>query len=382
MAVHVDSSHQSDGHAAPLGCSAAASSVHHAELSDAGLLVAMRVMSSPDELPRILGVLYSREGLRALPRLRLVCSLWRDTLGDVVRRCGGLSLPAHGAVAPFGVMAPTYPLALADGTVAVGDVGPLRTRGETSHGRVRLLSPRGVPQRAIGIDYPRGLASDGDHLYVVNSVRDTVLMVRLSDGKVLATASGDGRMFGLEGVAHSEGSLYVADVGRGRILVFDTSPVLRYRRAYGGSGATRGQFNRPTGVAARGGEVYVADTANHRVQVISGAEGTCLRVFGAAAGSEAAPGQDPLGTRAGEFVLPRGVALDAAGTRLFVAEQKRVQVISSLSGMPLQVLALPGAGTLWGLCVSEQPDDSHVLVVDNFRQAVIVIELCDAGVSW
>ena len=122
--------------------SAAASSAHHSSAapSEAGLLVALQVLSSPDELPRILGVVYSREGLRALPQLAPVCSLWRDTLGDVVRRCGGLSVPAHGTVAPsFGVMAPTYPLALSDGTVAVGDVGPLRTRGETSHGRVRRL---------------------------------------------------------------------------------------------------------------------------------------------------------------------------------------------------------------------------------------------------
>ena len=43
--------------------------------------------------------------------------------------------------------------------------------------------------------------------------------------------------------------------------------MLRYRRAHGGPGAARGQFNRPTGVAARGSEVFVADTANHRVQV-------------------------------------------------------------------------------------------------------------------
>ena len=121
--------------------SAATSSAHRAAPSEAGLLVAMQVLSSPDELPRILGVVYEREGLRALPRLAPVCSLWRDTLGDVVRRCGGLSVPAPGTVASFGVMAPTYPLALADGTVAVGDVGPLRTRGET-----RCLDTCAMPQ--------------------------------------------------------------------------------------------------------------------------------------------------------------------------------------------------------------------------------------------
>ena len=227
---------------------------------------------------------------------------------------------------------------------------------------------------------------------MVNSVRDTVQMARLSDGKVVATVPGDGRVFGAEGVAYSQGALYVADVGRGRIIVFDTSPVLRYRGAHGGPGAARGQFNRPTGVAARGSELFVADTANHRVQVLNGTDGTCIRAFGAAGGGQS--------TRAGEFTLPRGVALDAAGVRLFVSEQKRVQVVSSQTGMPLQVLPLPGAGTLWGLCVSERPRDrvahgdhhnhhhnhqhnvNHVLVVDNFRQAVIVLELCDVGVAW
>ena len=141
VVVRVDSPRASGRPLANTHSPAAASSAQHAAPSEAGLLVAMQVLSSPDELPRILGVVYEREGLRALPRLAPVCSLWRDTLGDVVRRCGGLSVPAPGTVASFGVMAPTYPLALADGTVAVGDVGPLRTRGET-----RCLDTYAMPQ--------------------------------------------------------------------------------------------------------------------------------------------------------------------------------------------------------------------------------------------
>ena len=100
----------------------AAASANHAAASEAGLVIAMQVLSSPDELPRILGVVYEREGLRALPKLAPVCVLWRDTLVDVVRRCGGLSLPAPGTVGSFRVMAPTYPIALADGTVVVGRI--------------------------------------------------------------------------------------------------------------------------------------------------------------------------------------------------------------------------------------------------------------------
>ena len=334
-----------------------------------GLLVALRVLSSPDELPRILGVVYEREGLRALPHLAPVCTCWCYTIRDVVNRCGGLRL-ADGAFE--GVMGPTYPLSLGPGSLALSDVGPIRTRGETFNGRIRILSAHGVPRRSLGVDYPRGMATDGEHVYVVNSVRDAVHKVRLADGTLLETgpAGGDGRMFGAEGVAYADGSLFVADVGRGRIVAFDTRPQLRWRRQFGGPGAGRGQFNRPTGLAAGGGELFVADTSNHRVQVLQPSDGQCVRCFGAA--------PPAAGDRAGEFTLPRGVAIDASGARLYVAEQRRVQVLAVQSGMPLQVLAIPGAGTLWGICVTEQ----HVHVVDNFRQSVLLLELCNLGVAW
>ena len=122
LIVRMDSPHTSGRPTANTGGSGerAAASANHAAAAEAGLVIAMQVLSSPDELPRILGVVYEREGLRALPKLAPVCALWRDTLVDVVRRCGGLSLPAPGAVRSFGVMAPTYPIALADGTVVVG----------------------------------------------------------------------------------------------------------------------------------------------------------------------------------------------------------------------------------------------------------------------
>ena len=124
VVIRIDSPHTSGRLTANTGGSGerAAASANHAAAAEAGLVIAMQVLSSPDELPRILGVVYEREGLRALPKLAPVCALWRDTLVDVVRRCGGLSLPAPGTVGSFGVMAPTYPIALADGTVVVGRV--------------------------------------------------------------------------------------------------------------------------------------------------------------------------------------------------------------------------------------------------------------------
>lgn len=350
--------------------------------SEAALLVITTVMYSPDELPRVLGFAYQQEGLRAMPRLVPVCSFWRDTMVTVVRRCGGLRLwGGIGPMAPcFGVMGPTYPLVVSPTCVAVGDVGPIKTHGETRSGRIKLLTPHGEPQRSVGVDYPRGMATDGTHLFVINSLRDTLQKLRLSDGAMVEVAQGDGRMFGAEGVAYSDGVVFVSDVGRGRIGVFDTQPALKWRQAYGSPGQSKpgqpaagGQFQRPTGIATHGLELFVADTSNHRIQVLLTVDGHFLRAFGGTG-----PGERGEGERAGEFRLPRGVAVDPTGAKLFVAEQKRVQVLTTQFGVPLQVLPIPGAGTLWGISVGPQ----YAHVVDNFKQRVTVLKVCNEGVSW
>ena len=93
VVVRVDSPHTSGRPTASVAGGsgerpAAAASANHAAPSATGLVIAMQVLSSPDELPRILGVVFEREGLRALPKLAPVCVLWRDTLKDVVPHPG------------------------------------------------------------------------------------------------------------------------------------------------------------------------------------------------------------------------------------------------------------------------------------------------------
>src|SRR5579859_4520631 len=58
----------------------------------------------------------------------------------------------------------------------------------------------------------------------------------------------------------------------------DTYPFLF---SIGESGAGNGQFNQAWGMAVRLGEIYVADTANNRVQIF-GLDGTYLEQFPAA----------------------------------------------------------------------------------------------------
>jgi sugar lactone lactonase YvrE len=73
-----------------------------------------------------------------------------------------------------------------------------------------------------------------------------------------------------------DGSLYVSDgYGNCRVHRFDPAGHLLY--SWGESGTGPGQFQLPHGIAVdSGGQVYVADRENSRVQIFS-AEGTWLR---------------------------------------------------------------------------------------------------------
>jgi sugar lactone lactonase YvrE/Tfp pilus assembly protein PilV len=116
-------------------------------------------------------------------------------------------------------------------------------------------------------------------------------------------------------------TLYVADTGSNKIRKIATGAVVT---TYSGSGtagfadnASGGlaQFKAPTGVAvAPNGVVYVADTGNSRIRAI--ATSTATSTF---AGSASVGATNGVGTSA-TFNGLSGLAVDAAGTFLYVAE--------------------------------------------------------------
>ena len=63
----------------------------------------------------------------------------------------------------------------------------------------------------------------------------------------------------------SDGSIYVADTGNHRVVVFDSSG--RWMKEIGGLGLGSYQFNRPSDVTAKSGlDILIADTGNDRIQ--------------------------------------------------------------------------------------------------------------------
>nr|NCR42073.1 6-bladed beta-propeller [Microcystis aeruginosa W13-11] len=113
----------------------------------------------------------------------------------------------------------------------------------------------------------------------------------------------------------SGGNIYVADTFNSRVQVFNPSGV--FQSAFGSFGTGDGEFSFPNGIAVgSGGNIYVADTFNSRVQVFN-SNGVFQSAFGSG------------GSGDGEFFIPVGIAVDGGGN-IYVADARnnRVQVFS------------------------------------------------------
>ena len=132
------------------------------------------------------------------------------------------------------------------------------------------------------------------------------------------------------------GELYVADTHNHRIQWF--TPQGKLIKTWGRLGNAPGEFNTPRGLTVDVfGNVWVADHTNQRVQKFS-YDGRLLGVFGAH-GGDGTPGSGP-----GEFFEPRGMYSDADGN-IYVAEMvnHRVQVLRN-DGTFLRMWGKGGTG--------------------------------------
>lgn len=116
------------------------------------------------------------------------------------------------------------------------------------------------------------------------------------------------------GVAVSQlGDIFVADSVNHRVAVFDRNGA--FRETLGGFGAGPGQFNYPTGLAVSGHKLYVADFYNQRVQVLS-FSGKQLSVIPSARDRQ----------KLGPVVMPVTVATDSQGN-LYVSDLSSQRIL-------------------------------------------------------
>ncbi|UCF33407.1 MAG: hypothetical protein JSV78_13845 [Phycisphaerales bacterium] len=181
------------------------------------------------------------------------------------------------------------------------------------------------------VSVPAGIAYGAGHVYVCDVGLNVVHDWDLSTGR--------GRRLGEEGectlskpvavAVGEDGTVYVADTGLSAVAVFDVEGNLTRtikvpdREAY-----------RPVAVAVREGKLYVADVANHCVDVISTADDSLVAVL------------DGTGSETGRLHYPTGVATCTKGN-IYVSEMlnARVQVFNTEHKA---VLSMGGLGDRYG----------------------------------
>ena len=214
---------------------------------------------------------------------------------------------------------------------------------------LREYDPSG---RYTSLHHPRGVAvaASGD-LWIADTYGTDLKEVSPSGEQLDSIGTGSNP----EAITISGGDIWVL-LDDDKLAEYGESGALL--REVGGAGTGHGQFVAPTAIAAdHEGDVWVADTGNHRIQEL-GPEGEFLR----AAGSQ--------GTGAGQFASPEGIAVepdgevwvaDAANHRLERFDghgeyQGQASLLEADTGTQVPALAIGSEDSIWVL----DADNDHL----------------------
>jgi uncharacterized protein (TIGR03437 family) len=258
---------------------------------------------------------------------------------------GAVGLAGDGALATKAAMSVPYSVAVdSSGNFVIADYGNNRIRKvDKTSGNISTIAGTGNigfagdGSAAAGaiLHLPTGVALDSSgNVYVADSLNNRIRKIA---GSNIATVAGNGGLSssGDSGPATSAqlntplgvavdaaGNIYIADslnntirrVSAGGIISTFAGNSVPGNSGDGGA-PTSAQLNGPQGVAVdAAGNLYIADTQNHKVRKISGG------VIGTFAGSGTAGFSGDGGTAtAASLNAPFGVAVDAAGN-VYIAE--------------------------------------------------------------
>lgn len=179
-------------------------------------------------------------------------------------------------------------------SVFVFDVGQGRlVVWDLAEGLTRFVAPVGIARGPDG----QTLVADAELGLVARLDRDGNPKEPIGKGKLLRPT----------GVAYeaATGQIFVADTEAHQIKIFDLAGELLQTIGQRGDGA--GEFNYPTHIAIFDEKLYVTDTMNARIQVLSTATGRYLGTIG------------KRGLFVGNMVRPKGVAVDSENN-IYVVE--------------------------------------------------------------
>ncbi|HET9086937.1 MAG TPA: hypothetical protein VFN53_05410 [Acidobacteriaceae bacterium] len=209
---------------------------------------------------------------------------------------------------------------------------------------------------------PVGLAFDASgNLYVADRASDMVRQVAASTHRFTGALSGSASAESGSQVFHQPSAVALDRSGRLYVLDQGTSTVRRFSQSRGamvlvaGNPGTSGgysgdngpaihaQLNHPAGmVFDRAGNLFIADTLNHRVRKLVSATGTIVTVAGSGTAGYSGDGGPAA---AAQLSRPSGVAIDSDGN-LYIADASAsvIRKVDARSGMISTVAGTGKAG--------------------------------------
>ncbi len=246
---------------------------------------------------------------------------------------------------------------------AAWDGGDLLVSDPAAGRVVRLATPKGLAASPEGLlQAPIGVAACAGGIAASDPPAGRVALLAPDLSLVRWLAEDLERP---TGVACGDGGVWVVETGRHRLVLLRDDDT---RAVFGRRGEAPGEFNYPAALATGGGELWVGDTLNFRLQRLD-VKGRPLASFGG------------LGDAAGETPRIKGIAVDHAG-HLWVSDAHLDQVaLYDAAGGFLIAIGGTGAGPesfVFPAGIAAHPD-GRVAVVDSLNRRIKVFRVLEEG---
>jgi trimeric autotransporter adhesin len=277
--------------------------------------------------------------------------------GDIISTIAGDGRPGFGGDGGLAILAklnlPSGVAVDASGNVYIADTGNSRIRMVAeSTGKIFTKAGGGFYDAGEGVYAgstlvfrPSDIAVDPlGNIYIAEPSRCRIRLVTKSTGSI-RTVAGDvtctpeGEMGSPDGIAiDALGNIYIAEPSRCRIRLVTKSTGSISTVAgdgtcdFGGDEeqATLAKLNYPQGVAVgASGNVYIADTGNNRIRMVTKSTGTITTVAGDGSSFTYVSGSLAISTG---FGLPGRIAVDASENIIF-SSSNRVLMVTKSTGI-------------------------------------------------
>jgi len=240
----------------------------------------------------------------------------------------------------------------ANDNLYIADFGNNRIRKVTPAGIITTVAGDGVPRfggdngpaTSASLEFPNGVVVDGaGNIYIADTQTHRIRRVAAGSGIITTVVgSGNATFAGDAGPATSAslnypsavaldaaGTLYIADFGNQRVRRVAGGAINTlagngaFKYSGDGAAATSASLDTPMGVAVDSrGNLYIADTQNHRVRRVNAATGVIATVAGT--GVQGFGGDNGPAASA-QLDEPRGVAVDA-NDNIYIADKGNFRV--------------------------------------------------------